>query len=446
MTDTPPNPASAAEQEPAADRPLRPFFILWTGQSLSLVGSQAVQFALIWWLTETSGSATILATATLLGLLPPIVLGPVIGALIDRWNRKTVMLAADGFVAVASLVLAWLFAAGTAGIPHVMGLLFLRALGAAFHGPAMTASTTLMVPEQHLTRIQGLNQSIQGLITIIAAPLGALLLAILSMPGVMMVDVGTALVAILPLLAIRVPRPTRSDGTGQSSVWAETVAGFRYLARRRGHATLIAMCALINTLLVPASSLLPLLVRERLHGGAAQFGWLSSAFGVGLIVGGIALGAWGGFRRRIVTTLVAMIGLGVAVAAIGFTPESSFLWALVSMASVGLIAPMVNGPVAAILQATIAPDYQGRVFSLVGSLAGAAAPLGLLMAAPVAELVGVGVWYLAAGLACVAMGLAGFFATALMKIEDSAGVARLPGASQAEPVGTELALRSPGES
>src|SRR5262245_58313777 len=198
------------------DRPMRPFFILWTGQSLSLVGSQAVQFALIWWLTETSGSATILATATLLGLLPPIVLGPVIGALIDRWSRKTVMLAADGFVAAASLLLAWLFDAGIADIPHVLALLFLRPLGGAFQSPAMTASTTLMVPEKHLTRIQGLNQGLQGLVTVVAAPLGALLLAVLSMPGVMMVDVGTALLAILPLTAIRVPRPPGSDGPGRS--------------------------------------------------------------------------------------------------------------------------------------------------------------------------------------------------------------------------------------
>jgi DHA3 family macrolide efflux protein-like MFS transporter len=184
--------------------------------------------------------------------------------------------------------------------------------------------------------------------------------------------------------------------------------------------TLIAMCVLINALLVPAFSRLPLLVLQRLNGGAAQFGWLSSSLGVGLIVGGVALGAWGGFRKRIVTTLTALIALGVAVTAVGLTPASSFLWALVSMSCVGLIAPLVNGPVYAILQATIAPDYQGRVFSLVGSLAGAAAPLGLIVAAPVAEIVGIGFWYLAGGFACVAMGIAGFFAPALMGIEDGA--------------------------
>ena len=420
MTLTQADELPTTEVEPSLDRPIRPFFILWTGQSLSLIGSQAVQFALIWWLTEISGSATILATATLLGLLPPIVLGPVIGALIDRWNRKTVMLAADGFVALASLLLAWLFFTGIAHIPHVLALVFLRSLGAAFHSPAMTASTTLMVPEKYLTRIQGLNQSMQGLLTIVAAPLGALLLAIFSMTGVMMVDVATALLAILPLLAIRVPRPPRSDSVEQSSVWAETVAGFRYLVQRRGHATLIAMSALINALLVPAFSLLPLLVLQRLNGGAAQFGWLSSSLGVGLIVGGVVLGAWGGFRKRIVTTLIAMIALGAAVIAVGFTPASSFLWALVSMSCVGLIIPFVNGPVFAILQATIAPDFQGRVFSLIGSLAGAAAPLGLIVAAPVAEIVGVAVWYLAGGMTCVAMGIAGFFAPALMGIEDKA--------------------------
>ena len=411
----------SAEAQSVENRGTREFWVLWSGQSLSLFGSQAVQFALIWWLTEKSGSATILATATLLGLLPPIVLGPVIGTLIDRWNRKAVMLAADGLSAVLSLLLAWLFAAGLAGVSHVLALVFLRALAAAFHAPAMTASTTLMVPEAHLTRVQGLNQSMQGLLTIVAAPLGPLLLATLPMTGVMMVDVVTALFAILPLVAIRVPQPPRTAATaGGGSVWAETAAGFRYLVRRRGHRTLIAMSAAINALLVPAFSLLPLLVLQRLDGGAAHFGWLSSSFGVGLIVGGIALGVWGGFRMRIVTTLAGMIALGVAVVIVGLTPADSFLWALLSMSCVGLVVPMVNGPVHAILQATIAPDYQGRVFSLVGSLAGAAAPLGLVVAAPVAEIVGVGAWYLAGGAVCAAMGVAGFFAPSLLRIEDRA--------------------------
>lgn len=416
IANTPMTGAGEAQPETGS---MRPFWTLWSGQSLSLFGSQAVQFALIWWLTEKSGSPTILATATLLGLLPPIILGPVIGALIDRWSRKVVMLAADGFVAASSLLLAWLFFAGIADIPHVLGLLLLRALGTAFHGPAMTASTTLMVPERHFARIQGLNQSLQGLLTIAAGPLGALLFATLPMTGVMLVDVVTALPAILPLVLIRVPRPPRSAaGAAGSSVWAETLAGFRYLLGLPGHRTLVAMSALINALLVPAFSLLPLLVLQRL-GGAVQFAWLSSAFGVGLIAGGIALGVWGGFRKRIVTTLAGMAALGLAVIAVGLTPANSFVWALIAMSSVGLIVPLVNGPVYAILQASIAPEYQGRVFALVTSLATGAAPLGLVVAAPVTEVAGVGLWYLAGGVACLVMGLGGFMAPALMGIEGS---------------------------
>jgi DHA3 family macrolide efflux protein-like MFS transporter len=404
-------------------RATRPFFVLWTGQSLSLIGSQAVQFALIWWLTESSGSAAILATATLLGLLPPVVLGPVIGTLIDRWDRKRVMLAADGITAAAALLLAGLFATGTAEVGHVLGLLFLRALGAAFHAPAMTASTTLMVPEKYYTRIQGLNQSVQGVLAIVAAPLGALLLTVFSMTGVMMVDVGTALLAILPLAAIRVPQPPRSAAASEgSSVRAETMAGFRYLMSRRGHRTLVAMSALINAFVVPAFALLPLLVLERLNGGAVQFGWLSSSLGVGLIVGGVGLSAWGGFRKRIVTAMTGMIALGLAVTAVGITPASSFAWALISMSCVGIIVPLVNGPVHAIFQATIAPDYQGRAFTLIASLATGAAPLGLIVAAPVAELLDVGAWYLAGGVACVAMGIAGLLAPSLRAIEDTAPI------------------------
>jgi DHA3 family macrolide efflux protein-like MFS transporter len=397
---------------------MTPFLVLWTGQALSLLGSMAVQFALIWWLTQETGSAAVLAMAALLGLLPTVALGPVIGVLVDRWDRKRVMLAADATVALASLVLASLYSAGAATTGIVFVILFLRGLGGAFHAPAMLASTSLMVPAEHLTRIQGLNQMLQGGINIAAAPLGALVLGLLPMTGVMLIDVGTALLAIVPLLFIRVPRPQRRAGAAggvASSIWSEMIAGARYLAVRRGHLSLVVMVAVINMCMIPAFSLLPLLVSGELGGDALQLGWITSAFGIGTIAGGIALGVWGGTRRRIRTVLPALVGVGVGVVVLGLAP--AYGPALVAMLAVGLVAPFANGPIQAILQATIAADYQGRVFTLMGSIAGATAPLGLLLAAPIAEMVGVRAWYLAGGLACIATGIAGFLLPSLMRIE-----------------------------
>ena len=411
----------------STDRPERmtPFLVLWIGQALSLLGSAAVQFALIWWLTQETGSAAVLAMAALLGLLPTVALGPVIGVLVDRWDRKRVMLAADGMVALASLVLAFLYFSGGATIEIAFLILFLRGLGGAFHSPAMVASTSLMIPAEHLTRIQGLNQMLHGGVNIVAAPLGAFLLGLLPMTGVMLVDVGTALFAIVPLIIIRVPRPRRAAETAleaASSIWSEMIAGARYLMERRGLVSLVVMAALMNMCLVPAFSLLPLLVSGELGGDALQLGWITSAFGIGTIAGGIALGVWGGTRRRILTVLPALIGLGVSVAGLGLAP--AYAPAVAAMLVVGLVVPLANGPIQAILQATIAADYQGRVFTLIGSLAGVTMPLGLLLAAPIAEMVGVRAWYLAGGVACIAMGIAGFFLPSVMRIEEPPAGAR----------------------
>jgi DHA3 family macrolide efflux protein-like MFS transporter len=181
------------------------------------------------------------------------------------------------------------------------------------------------------------------------------------------------------------------------------------------------MAALINICLVPAFSLLPLLVSGELDGDALQLGWMSAAFGIGTIAGGIALGVWGGTRRRILTVLPALVGLGVGVAALGLAP--AYVPAVAAILVVGLLVPIANGPIQAILQTTIAADYQGRVFTLMGSIAGATAPLGLLLAAPVAEVVGVRAWYLAGGLACIALGAAGFLLPSLMWIEEPSGKA-----------------------
>lgn len=437
------NPVNAPDPKEAS---LKPFFTLWSGQALSLIGTQAVQFALIWWLTAETGSATILATATLMALLPTAVLGPFIGPLIDRWSRRKVMFFADAIAAAGAALLALLFIAGTAGTPHVLLLIFIRAVAGAFHSPAMIASTSLMVPEKLFTRIQGLNQALQGGLSIIAAPIGAFLVVALPMAGVMAIDVVTALFAILPLLFVPIPRPARSksaDAGATPSVLREMLDGFRYLVRRGGHAAILVMAAVINLFLVPAFSLLPLLVRDQLGGEASQYGWMTSAFGIGMLAGGITLGVWGGFKRRIFTSLSGIIGLGLAVSLVGVAPAGLWSAAIGSLLMVGFMAAIANGPIQAVLQATVAPEYQGRVFTLYGSLASITTPIGLLLAAPLAEMFGVRAWYLSGGIICLVMGAAAFLVPAIVHLEDgTVEESAVPPEPTKEPAGAGAGLES----
>ena len=190
---------------------MRPFFTIWIGQVFSLLGSQLVQFALIWWLTQQTGSATVLALASIVGLVPQVVLGPFVGPLIDRWSRKWTMILADAAVALSTVVLVYLFWAGTVEVWHIYVILFIRALGGSFHWPAMTASVSLMVPQEHLTRVQGLNQILNGGLRIASAPLGALLISLFPMENVLMIDIVTAALAIVTLAFVHVPNPRSNE-------------------------------------------------------------------------------------------------------------------------------------------------------------------------------------------------------------------------------------------
>ena len=399
---------------------LRTFWTIWSGQALSLVGSQASQFGLVWWLTEKTGSPTVLSTATLVALLPSIVLGPAIGALVDRWSRRSTMIMADSAVALGSLVLAGLFLTGRASVPVVLLFLLWRAIGGAFHAPAMLAATSLMVPPQHLGRVQGVNQMLQGGIGIFTAPLGALLLKLTGMAGLMALAVGTALFAILPLLFLHVPEPEGStESGGRAPVLRGVVAGLRYLRGLPGPLALIVFAAGINLFLVPAFALLPLLVIQELRGGAAFQAWLTAGFSVGIIAGGLVLGVWGGFRSRVRTALGALVGLGAGTLVLGVTSPGRFPLAVAAILLVGVCAAVANGCIAAVLQATIAPEYQGRVFTLMASLATAMTPLGLVLATPIANVAGVRAWYVAGGIACAALGAAAYLVRSIREMDAS---------------------------
>lgn len=398
----------------------KPFFTIWTGQAFSLLGSQLVQFALIWYLTVKTGSATVLATVTMMALLPGVFLSPFIGPLIDRWNRRVIMLVADASIAFATLILALLFAFDVIQVWHIYVIMFVRAIGGNFHRPAMTASTSLMVPKEHLTRIQGVNQTLNGGLNIVAAPLGAVLLGLLPMKGIVAIDVITALLAIIPLFFIPIPQPERGleEGSTPTSFFQELMEGFRYVLSWRGLLAVLIMATMINFLLSPATSLLPLLVKEHFQGDALQLGWMNALFGIGVIVGGIALGVWGGFKRRIITAMMGLIGIGVGTLLLGLIPGRAFSLALFAMVIMGIMMPIVNGSIGGIMQATVDPGMQGRVFSLTGSLATAMMPIGLALAGVLSDAFGIQIWFIVGGVVTLLMGSVGFAIPAVMSIED----------------------------
>jgi len=402
-------------------RSLRPFLTLWVGQVFSLVGSQLVQFALIWWLTQRTGSATVLAVASIVGLVPQVVLGPFVGPLVDRWNRKRTMILADAAVALATLVLAILFWLGQAELWHVYAILFIRALGGTFHGPAISASTSLMVPTEHLTRIQGMNQMLNGGLNIISAPLGALLLQLLPLQGVLLIDLVTAALAITTVLLVRVPQPhhetTETTGSAVGQYWQDLRAGFRYVLSWRGLLILMAMAMLINLVLSPSMSFIPLLVTEHFQGTAWHLSAMEAALGIGVLVGGVLLGAWGGFKSRVYTSLLGLVGLGLSVLLAGVVPASLFPLAVLAMGLMGLMSSLTNGPIMAVLQAAVAPSMQGRVFTLLSSAAMAMMPLGLAVAGPLADVMGVRAWFVVGGLVTLAAGIGGCFIPSLRNIE-----------------------------
>lgn len=398
------------------------FFTIWSGQAFSVLGSHLVGFAFVWHLTETTGSATILAMGTLMTILPSVIISPIAGAFVDRWNRKLVMIVFDGITALFTLIVAILFYLETAQIWHIYMAMFVRSACGQFQWAAMSASTSLMVPKRHLSRIAGANQALQGTMNIIGPALGAVMIAFLPMQSVLFVDVITAAFAAGPLLFFTIPQPLRNgaqanaDEAEKTSLWQDLVEGFRYVHGWKSLMAIILIAMLVNFLINPAFSLLPLVITEHFGLGAYELGFINSAFGIGVILGGLVLSAWGGFKNRILTSLVALTISGGALLVIGVAPANMFLLAVGGMAIFGFLNPMVNGPMMAVMQAKVEPELQGRVFTLLTAGAGLASPLGLLIAGPVADATHNQLWFIIGGIATILTGMTTFLMPKILEM------------------------------
>ena len=402
------------------------FFTIWTGQALSLVGSTLVQFALIWWLTETSGSAKTLAAAATVSFLPTIFLSPFAGALVDRWPRKWVLILSDGSTALFTALLSVLFWLDIAQPWHVFVILFLRSLGDCFQRPAMNSTTPLMVPRDQLTRVAGMNATLEGLIKFVAPPLGALLLALLDVRGILPLDVVTAVVAIVPLLVFSVPQPAGKGvtGAGLRSVLQGLGEGLRYIWNRPGLRLLVATFGLFPLGTQPVAAFLPLLVTQHFGGGALELGWLQSAMGIGTIAGGVLLGVWGGYKRHMTTNVTGTFGMVLGCLLVAVAPSNRLWLALVGFAIIGLALSVRAAGRQAAEQTVVPPEMQGRFRGVNRSVNKAMGPVALALTAPLVDLWGVrALWYFVAAI-ILATALIRRFVPAIYYIEDQPDVRR----------------------
>jgi DHA3 family macrolide efflux protein-like MFS transporter len=186
------------------------------------------------------------------------------------------------------------------------------------------------------------------------------------------------------------------------------------------------MALFLNFLLVPTTALVPLLVTKHFGKGAIELGLLESAMGIGIIIGGILLSIWGGFKKKIATSLAGIIGLGLGVMLVGIAPSNLFVLAIAGNVTLGFMIPMANGPIGALMQSIVRPDMQGRVMSLVNSGATAISPLGLLIAGPVSDWLGIRVWFWAGGILCMMIAVAAFFVPIIINVESYKDPALVP--------------------
>jgi DHA3 family macrolide efflux protein-like MFS transporter len=373
---------SVPTTDPPATRPdLRSFLIVWAGQLVSVLGTTMTAFALQIWVYTETGSVSNLAFVSLAFALPATIISPFAGALVDRWDRRTVMLLADASAGVATLGLAALYATDSLVLWHIYVLVAVGAIGNAFQSPAWMASIPLLVPKSQLGRANGLVQLNEGLSLVMAPALAGIILVWSGLGAVLIVDVVTFLVGIATLASVRFPRPKSHAETQTGSIVGDALAGWRYIRERSGLFGLLWVYASVNFSLSFGNVLfIPLVVA---FASEAAAGGVLSAAGFGAITGSIAVSIWGGPKKRVRGTMGAIVGAGLGIAISGLRP--SLLLVSVSAFLLMAMVPIANTASQVLWQTKVPPAVQGRVFAIRRMISQAISPIAILLAGPLAD-------------------------------------------------------------
>lgn len=382
----------------------RRYLLFWSGQTISTLGSSIVQFVVIWWITLQTQSGVYLSLAAFVGLVPMIVLGPFVGVLIDRWNRKALIAVADFSQAVATLVLIGLFWTGVASIFNVLVLLGIRGICQAFHAPTTVAVTPSMVPADKLSRINGLSFFFSGVVNLTSPVLAALLLAVWSINQILWIDIATFVCAIVPLLMVKIPSVEAS--AQKTSFKSDSKEGLAHIRNHRGFMPLMLLSMMLNLLIVPLTTLLPYFISFDHLGGASDLALIEATFEGGILGGGLLMSAISGFKKKVLTMAICFYVILLGYLIIALAPTGFFLFIAISGFVAALCVPIINVLAATIIQTLVPLNMQGRVNAVNFSLVTAAQPIGIIAS-------GVLVAFLATNVIFAACAIAGIVATTL---------------------------------
>lgn len=364
------------------------FSIIWFGQLVSLTGSGMTIFALTLWAWQATGSATALALMSFFFMGPTILMSPVAGALVDRWSRKFVMILTDAVSGLATLTVLLLYLSGQLQIWHLYAVAAVVGAFQAFQWPAYSATISVMVDKKHYGRANGMMSLAEAGSAIAAPILAGLLIGLIGIAGVMTIDLITFLLAIGTLTVVHIPQPpkiTADSDTQRSSLLQESLYGFRYILQRPSLLGLQLTLMATNLLAAFAYGVMSPMILARTENNAQILGTVLSVSGIGGVMGGLAMSAWGGPKRRVhglLGGLALKSLLGMTLLGLG---RSLPVWATAAFCSAFLI-PIINGSNQAIWQSKVAPDVQGRIFAVRRLIAQITSPLGLLIAGPLADL------------------------------------------------------------
>ena len=374
------------------------------GQFLSGITTMIVQYAIIWYLTKQTGSATILSYATLVGMVPMVVLSPFVGGFIDRTHKKRLLIISDWIVAAFALAL---FIAGREQFPLwlVFVSLTMRAIAQTFQMPTTQALIPTLVPEAELTRVNGQLGMVQSANMLIAPALGAFLFSVVDIRWLILLDVLGALLGTLMLLPVNIPYHPAVDA-GQH-VWADTKAGFMMLRQRRGLWAITILGMGFTLVFMPAASMYPLMTLQHFHGSVGQAGLIEVVYSAGMLAGGAIIGVFGKWRDRMQPILLAYLIIGITIGASGLLPgtQKAFWWFVGLNAIAGLGTPFFNTLLMAMIQQSFPPERLGRVLGVLNSLMSLTGPVGLIFAGPLADHLGVSTLFVISGIGTLICGL-----------------------------------------